>query len=116
MSEPSARDEAFEQGNIHLALGELENAVAAYRNAVAADDGFFDGWQALGMTLLKLEKVKEAIGCGIKASLLDPFSSPGQACPRCMFAMARLPKRNTPKPMPESSQWGESEQTPNKTS
>ena len=72
MSEPSARDEAFEQGNIHLALGELGNAVAAYRKAVAADDGFFDGWQALGMTLLKLEKVKEAIGCGIKATLLDP--------------------------------------------
>jgi tetratricopeptide (TPR) repeat protein len=72
MSEEPARDEAFERGNTHLALGELEEAEAAYREAVAADDDFFDGWQALGMTLLKLEKVKEAIGCGIKATLLEP--------------------------------------------
>ena len=72
MSEQSTRDEAFERGHTHLALGELEDAEAAYREAVAADDSFFDGWQALGMTLLKLEKVKEAIGCGIKATLLEP--------------------------------------------
>lgn len=72
MSDTSARDEVFERGNTHLALGELGIAEAAYREAVALDDGFFDGWQALGMTLLKLEKVKEAIGCGIKATLLEP--------------------------------------------
>lgn len=72
MSEQSARDDAFERGNTQLALGELEAAEAAYREAVATDDDFFDGWQALGMTLLKLGKVKEAIGCGIKATLLQP--------------------------------------------
>jgi len=72
MANQSARDEAFERGHSHLALGELEQAEAAYREAVALDDDFFDGWQALGMTLLKLEKVKEAIGCGIKATLLQP--------------------------------------------
>ena len=72
MPEHSARDDAFERGNTHLALGELDQAETAYREAVEQDDEFFDGWQALGMTLLKLEKVKEAIGCGIKATLLDP--------------------------------------------
>lgn len=72
MPDLSSRDEAFERGNTHLALGELEEAEAAYREAVAIDDDFFDAWQALGMTLLKLEKVKEAIGCGIKATLLQP--------------------------------------------
>lgn len=72
MSDHSARDEAFERGNTHLALGELEEAETQYREAVKNDDDFFDGWQALGMTLLKLEKVKEAIGCGIKATLLEP--------------------------------------------
>ena len=72
MPDLSARDEAFERGNTHLALGELEEAETAYREAVAKDDEFFDAWQALGMTLLKLEKVKEAIGCGIKATLLQP--------------------------------------------
>ena len=72
MADFSARDAAFDQGNTHLALGELAEAEIAYREAVSLDDNFFDGWQALGMTLLKLEKVKEAIGCGIKATLLQP--------------------------------------------
>jgi Flp pilus assembly protein TadD len=72
MPETPERDAAFEQGNTHLALGELEEAEVAYRKAVELDDDFFDGWQALGMTLLKQEKVKEAIGCGLKATLLKP--------------------------------------------
>ena len=72
MADSSTRDDAFNQGNTHLALGELPEAEIAYRKAVELDDDFFDGWQALGMTLLKLEKVKEAIGCGIKATLLEP--------------------------------------------
>ena len=54
MSDHSARDDAFERGNSNLALGELEKAESAYREAVEFDDRFFDGWQALGMTLLKL--------------------------------------------------------------
>lgn len=69
---PSSRDAAFDQGNLHLALGELEEAELCYREAVAQDDSFFDGWQALGMTLLKLDKYKEAIGCGLKATDLNP--------------------------------------------
>lgn len=72
MGETSLRDASFDRGNTHLALGELEQAAGAYRDAVALDDNFFDAWQALGMTLLKLEQVKEAIGCGIKATLLAP--------------------------------------------
>ncbi|MGC6464646.1 MAG: tetratricopeptide repeat protein [Akkermansiaceae bacterium] len=68
----SARDQAFERGNTHLALGELEQAEAAYRESVELDDDFFDGWQALAMSLLKLKKIKEAIGCGIKATILEP--------------------------------------------
>lgn len=72
MDDSPARDAAFDRGNTHLALGELPDAEVAYRESVEHDDSFFDGWQALGMTLLKLEKVKEAIGCGIKATLLEP--------------------------------------------
>ncbi|MEJ6729220.1 MAG: hypothetical protein QNK83_08645 [Akkermansiaceae bacterium] len=72
MPDLATRDAAFERGHSHLALGELPEAGAAYREAVEADDDFFDGWQALGMVLLKLEQVKEAIGCGIKATLLNP--------------------------------------------
>lgn len=72
MASETTRDEAFDRGNTHLALGELEEAEIAYREAVEADSEFFDGWQALGMTLLKLEQVKEAIGCGLKATMLQP--------------------------------------------
>jgi len=72
MADTTARDEAIEQGHTHLAMGELEDAEACYRKSTEFDDNFFDGWQALAMTLLKLEKVKEAIGCGIKATTLQP--------------------------------------------
>lgn len=72
MADTTARDEAIEQGHTHLAMGELDHAEACYRRSTELDDNFFDGWQALAMTLLKLEKVKEAIGCGIKATMLEP--------------------------------------------
>ncbi len=72
MPNSSARDAAFERGHLHLATGELENAELAYREATELDPEFFDGWQALAMVLLKLKKIKEAIGCGIKATTLQP--------------------------------------------
>lgn len=62
----------FDEANGHLALGELDEAVAAYRRCVASDPEFFDGWHALGMTLLKTGHVKEAIGCGLQAVTLRP--------------------------------------------
>ncbi|GHC55670.1 tetratricopeptide repeat protein [Roseibacillus persicicus] len=68
----SERDTAFDQANTHLAVGELEQAEACYREAVAADPEFFDGWHALGMTLMKQGKIKEAIGCGLQATTLEP--------------------------------------------
>jgi tetratricopeptide (TPR) repeat protein len=66
------RDTLFDDANGCLALGELEEAVALYRRCVAVDPGFFDGWHALGMCLLKLGEVKEAIGCGLQATTLRP--------------------------------------------
>jgi predicted Zn-dependent protease len=58
--------------NGHLAVGEFEEAIALYRNCVALDPGFFDGWHALGMALLKTGSVKEAIGCGLQSVTLQP--------------------------------------------
>ncbi len=66
------RDTFFDDANGCLALGDLEEAVALYRRCVALDPGFFDGWHALGMCLLKLGAVKEAIGCGLQATTLRP--------------------------------------------
>jgi tetratricopeptide (TPR) repeat protein len=64
--------ELFDEANGHLALGELDVAVSLYRRCVELDPSFFDGWHALGMTLLKTGNVKEAIGCGLQAVTLKP--------------------------------------------
>jgi predicted Zn-dependent protease len=62
----------FDDANGHLALGELDEAVGLYRQCVALDPEFFDGWHALGMALLKTGSVKEAIGCGLQSVTLKP--------------------------------------------
>jgi Flp pilus assembly protein TadD len=68
----SEASDAFDQGNAHLATGEFDRAVTSYRRAVELDSGFFDGWHALGMSLLKTGDIKEAIGCGLQATTLRP--------------------------------------------
>ena len=55
------RDEVFDDANGDLAIGELENAVEKYRRCVELDPEFFDGWHALGMALMKLDRFPEAI-------------------------------------------------------
>jgi predicted Zn-dependent protease len=62
----------FDDANGHLAVGEMDEAVALYRRCVALDPAFFDGWHALGMALLKTGQVKEAIGCGLQSVTLRP--------------------------------------------
>ena len=62
----------FDDANGHLAVGEMDEAVDRYRRCVALDTGFFDGWHALGMALLKTGQVKEAIGCGLQSVTLRP--------------------------------------------
>jgi tetratricopeptide (TPR) repeat protein len=68
----SQRDDLFDDANGCLAMGELEEAAALYRRCVEIDPDFFDGWHALGMALLKLDQVSEAIGCGLQATTLRP--------------------------------------------
>lgn len=68
----SERDALFDEANGHLALGELEEAIAIYRRCVSIDPAFFDGWHALGLALLKTDRVREAIGCGLQAVTLQP--------------------------------------------
>lgn len=64
--------EIFDDANTHLALGELEEAVALYRQCIEQDPDFFDGWHALGMSLMKLERHQEAIEAGLKTVELKP--------------------------------------------
>ena len=71
MSEPAIQD-LFDDANGHLAVGEIGQAIALYRKCVEADPGFFDGWHALGMALMKDGQLREAIGCGLQAVTLQP--------------------------------------------
>lgn len=72
MSGEITHEDLFDEANGHLAVGEMEQAVALYRRCVELDPGFFDGWHALGMALLKSGEVKEAIGCGLQSVHLRP--------------------------------------------
>ena len=62
----------FDDANGNLAIGELEAAIVDYRKCVELDPEFFDGWQALGLALMKTNQNKEAIGCGLQAVTLKP--------------------------------------------
>jgi tetratricopeptide (TPR) repeat protein len=65
-------DELMDEGNGALAIGELDEAVNYFRQVVAQDSQFQDGWHALGMALYKLDRYPEAIEAGLKAAQLDP--------------------------------------------
>src|SRR5438046_9942235 len=68
----ASRDESFDDANGDLATGELESAVEKYRRCVEIDPEFFDGWHALGMTLMKIGRFPEAIEAGKRATELRP--------------------------------------------
>ena len=68
----SEAEQWLDEANGHLAVGELEEAIALYRRCVEADPKHFDGWHALGMALMKDGQIKEAIGCGLQATTLRP--------------------------------------------
>jgi tetratricopeptide (TPR) repeat protein len=65
-------EELLDEGNTELAMGELENAAALYRRSVEEDPSFFDGWQALMMSLVKLGRNEEAIQAGQRAIEILP--------------------------------------------
>ncbi|MDQ6859730.1 MAG: tetratricopeptide repeat protein [Verrucomicrobiota bacterium] len=68
----SELDEIFDDANGDLAVGELESAVEKYRRCVELDPEFFDGWHALGMSLMKIGRFTEAIEAGKRATELRP--------------------------------------------
>jgi predicted Zn-dependent protease len=65
-------EDLFDDASGDIALGELEAAAEKYRRCVALDPDFFDGWHALGMTLMKLGRHPEAIEAGLRATALKP--------------------------------------------
>jgi Flp pilus assembly protein TadD len=69
---PSKIEELFDDANGQLAIGELPAAIEKYRQCVEQLPDFFDGWHALGMTLMKNGNFEEAIEAGKKAVELRP--------------------------------------------
>lgn len=64
--------ELFDSASGDIAVGELDAAVVKYRRCTELDPGFFDGWHALGMALMKTGAFAEAIEAGLKATTLRP--------------------------------------------
>ncbi|GAB4251082.1 MAG: hypothetical protein OHK005_18220 [Candidatus Methylacidiphilales bacterium] len=68
---PTAED-WLDEGNTHLALGDLEEAANAYRKATELDPDHFDAWHALAMALMKLERYEEALAAGQETVRIRP--------------------------------------------
>ena len=65
-------EELLDEGNSELAMGEMEKAVEFYRKAIELDANYFDGWQALGVALIKINQPAEAVAALKTAIRLQP--------------------------------------------
>src|SRR5271170_1282132 len=65
-------DELMDEGNGALAIGELEEAVKYFGQAIKLDPRFQDGWLSLCMALYKLDRYEESIAAGKQAAEIDP--------------------------------------------
>ncbi len=65
-------EELFDDATGDIAVGDLESAIAKYRQCVETDGEFFEGWHALGMALMKSGRPAEAVEAGLRAVALRP--------------------------------------------
>lgn len=65
-------EELYDQAVDHIADGDPEAAIAAYREALAVDETFADAWEGLSMALADLERYAEAIEAAHKVVELTP--------------------------------------------
>lgn len=65
-------EEWYDEGSGALAIGDLSAAEAAYRQAVELKPEYSDGWQALGMILVKQSRFPEAVAALERATQLSP--------------------------------------------
>lgn len=62
----------FDEASGDVAIGDLEAALQKYQQCVELDASCFEGWHAMGMVLMKLERYPEAIQAGLRATELRP--------------------------------------------
>jgi Flp pilus assembly protein TadD len=65
-------EEIFDDATGDIAVGDLEAAIEKYRRCVEIDPDFFEGWHALGMSLMKNGRNVEAVAAGLQAVKLRP--------------------------------------------
>jgi len=65
-------DELYDQGVDLVAEGKLEEAIAKFREAVAQDPAFADGWQALALAYNDLHQHEQAIEAAKRLCELAP--------------------------------------------
>ncbi len=68
----STVDELFDAAIDHVAEGDLEAAIAKYREAIAMAPDFADAWEGLSMALADKELWEEAITAAKKVTELTP--------------------------------------------
>ena len=66
------KDELYDAGVDLVADGKLDEAVAKYREAIALDESFADGWQALALAYNELGRHDDAIGAAERLVALTP--------------------------------------------
>jgi tetratricopeptide (TPR) repeat protein len=65
-------EEMMDDGSAAIAIGDLEEAVKAFRQVTDENPDYFDGWHALAMALYKLDRYEDAIAAGKRAAEIDP--------------------------------------------
>ncbi len=65
-------EELYDQAVDYIAEGKLDEAIAKYKEAVAADPDFADAWEGLSMALADKELWDDAIAAARKVVELDP--------------------------------------------
>lgn len=68
----ATKDDLYDAGVDLVAEGKVEEAVAKYREAIALDEGFADGWQALALAYNQLGRHDEAIAAAERLVALTP--------------------------------------------
>lgn len=70
MSEPDY--EVYkDDGDMALAIGEMEDAVQHYQKSVDANPNYFDGWHALSMALIKTDRFEDAVEAAKRCTEID---------------------------------------------
>jgi tetratricopeptide (TPR) repeat protein len=71
--EPKNAGIQFNLGNAHLKSRRIDEAIATFKDCLAADPGYAKGWMSLGMAYLFVGRRAEAIEVQAKLQPINPI-------------------------------------------